>query len=349
MNIPLDVVPVPAVVVDARAVILDANQPAEDLLGTRDTLIGRPVHDVLPGFGGEHGGAGTRDVPPDDTDDSGFGGEHGETDASNEWVIDGRTYLVIEDADVVADGRALLLVEVSRLTDAREMARALARSRSKFLGKLSHEIRSAVASMTGFAEVLEDEVSDSNRELTRIITLSGRHLIDTLNAVMDLAGVEFGEKDVKLTEVDVIGRTRDRVMILRPVAERKGLELIFDPADEAMYARLNPIYLDRILHNLIDNAIKYTDDGRVEVDTERREGRVRLYVADTGRGMGAAFIPRLFAPFERERRDGDHNEGTGLGLAVTRSLVELMGGQIFASSTVGVGSTFTVSFPEATD
>lgn len=324
MKIPLDAVPAPVVVLDTAAMILDLNDRAVDVLGAdRDALIGQPIRAVLS--------------RPERV--------IGEDRRQSEWEIEGRTYLAIEDPAAVAGRRACLLVDVTELASARDEAREIARARSGFLGKVSHEIRSAVASMIGFAEVLEVEVSETNRELSRVITRSGRHLIDTLNAVMDLAQVEFGGREVEMTDFDIIRRVRDRVTILRPDAERKRLKLTFEADEESLSARLNPIFLDRILHNLIDNAVKYTDEGRVEVTAEGRDGRVWIYVADTGRGMDAAFIPRLFAPFERERRDDDSNVGTGLGLAVTRYLVELMDGRIAACSTLDEGSTFTVSFP----
>ena len=272
-----------------------------------------------------------------------------------------RTYLVHVGASFGPSGHRLaLLTDVSDVARDRDGAERIAHARSEFLAKLSHEVRSAVASMIGFSEMLHEELSEANRELAGIITVSGRHLIDTLNAVMDLAKVEFGDEKVVVSDVDVAARIRERVAVLRGDAEQKGLELLVDIHVEAspspgvgsaspsapgeLHARLNPTFVDRILHNLIDNAIKYTDSGRVEVGGERREGRIWIYVADTGRGIESAFIPRLFAPFEREQRYNDA-DGSGLGLAVTRYLVELMDGQIYACSTPGEGSTFTVTFP----
>ncbi|MEX2400616.1 MAG: HAMP domain-containing sensor histidine kinase [Rhodothermales bacterium] len=321
MNVKLDSLPAPALVVEDD-VVLDANERATDVLGSAgEVLRGRRIVDLIPAWPDAIGGRRSISV-----------GE--------------RRFLVLDGgsgADT-GSGRVVLLVDVTMeyLRDAEQADR----DRASFLAKLSHEIRSAVASMVGFAEMLGDRVDDEDLEMTKIITASGRHLIDTLNGVIDLARIEFGEKEIELVEVDIVRHVRDRVEILRRDAERKDIELVFAPDVDEMTAQLHPLFLDRILHNLIDNAIKYTDEGRVEMDVERRDGRIWLYVADTGRGMDTAFIPRLFAPFERERRGARGERGTGLGLAMTRSLVELMDGRIHACSTLGEGSTFTVSFPD---
>ncbi|MEX0600780.1 MAG: HAMP domain-containing sensor histidine kinase, partial [Rhodothermales bacterium] len=277
MNVKLDSLPAPALVVEDD-VVLDANERATDVLGSAgEVLRGRRIVDLIPAWPDAIGGRRSISV-----------GE--------------RRFLVLDGGSGArtGSGRVVLLVDVTMeyLRDAEQADR----DRASFLAKLSHEIRSAVASMVGFAEMLGDRVDDEDLEMTKIITASGRHLIDTLNGVIDLARIEFGEKEIELVEVDIVRHVRDRVEILRRDAERKDIELVFAPDVDEMTAQLHPLFLDRILHNLIDNAIKYTDEGRVEMDVERRDGRIWLYVADTGRGMDTAFIPRLFAPFERERR-----------------------------------------------
>lgn len=329
MNVQLETLPAPALEIEGD-IVLDGNERAADVLGiSRDDLRGRRTVDLFPTWPAAEGGRGSMSVG-------------------------GRRFLLLDGARTgrassgksashAGTSRIVLLVEVT----ADDLRAADEADRASFLAKLSHEIRSAVASMVGFAEMLGDRVDGEDLELTKIITSSGRHLIDTLNGVIDLARIEFGEKDMELVEVDVVRHVRDRVEILQRDAERKDIDLIFAPDVGEMTARLHPVFLDRILHNLIDNAIKYTEEGRVEIDVERRDGNIFLHVADTGRGMDAAFIPRLFAPFERERRGATGERGTGLGLAMTRSLAELMGGRIHACSTLGEGSTFTVSFPDS--
>ncbi len=238
-------------------------------------------------------------------------------------------------------------VERAQLADsARLSAERVARSKIDFLARLSHEIRSALASMIGFADVLLDEMSDANREIVVIIMQSGRHLLDTLNAVMDLSQFELQTGNVKLEEVDVVVRARERTAVFRSMIDRNGPAIEFRTESESAVAELNETLLDRILHNLIDNAIKYTKKGKVEVGVEEREDEVLIYVADTGMGIDEQFMPRLFSPFERAKRGVEVSaEGVGLGLTITKYLVELMGGRISACSTKGEGSTFTVRFP----
>lgn len=243
-------------------------------------------------------------------------------------------------------GYSLILVDVSVYERERARAERAARSGTEFLARLSHEIRSALASIIGFADLLKESQSHENRELADTITLSGQHLLQTLNSVLDLASTEHGQAHVPLTEVDVIAHVRDRVRIFRSAAERKRITLVVRAETGPIVTALNPTFLDRVIHNLIDNAIKYTNTGRVEVDVEAREGQVWIYVADTGIGIDPSFLPRLFDPFEREQpSEAATADGVGLGLHITKYLTELMGGRVTACSTKKEGSTFTVTFP----
>jgi signal transduction histidine kinase len=238
---------------------------------------------------------------------------------------------------------------------AREVAGAAALARTEaqlqargtFLARLGHELRSALASMVGFAELLRQHGDAESRELADLIRLSGRHLLDTLRAVLDLARLEAQEEPLTRSRVDVVARVREWVAVMRPLARARGLALEWRPEVEEACALLNPTFLDRIVHNLIDNAIKYTREGQVEVRVARRDGQVWIYVTDTGIGIDARFLPRVFGAFEREHARTEGIEGVGLGLAITRSLVEHMGGRIYAASARGAGSTFTVHFPLA--
>ena len=232
------------------------------------------------------------------------------------------------------------------LEQARVSAERVAHSKSEFLARLSHEIRSALASMIGFADMLRENVEGENRHLTDVIIGSGRHLLDTLNSVMDLARLEFSRGDLATEEIDVVCRVRDRVAIFRPRIRDRSVDLKFASVPQEAIARLNPTFLDRIVHNLVDNAMKYTQEGMVQVFVEDREGSVSIVVSDTGCGIEEKFMPRLFSPFEREHQEGQiSQDGVGLGLAITKYLTELMGGQIAVTSTKGEGSTFTVTFP----
>lgn len=243
--------------------------------------------------------------------------------------------------DLTELGRLLRFAEEARKRAERE---TLAKVES--LARLSHEIRSGMASMIGFAEILTDEVADAQRELAEIIVLSGRHLLNTLNAMIDLSRLEYQRGRAKREEIDVVKKARMATERMRTTNKRDQLRIVFRADTPSATAELNETYLERILHNLIDNAIKYTPAGTVEVSVEEQEERVMIHVADTGIGIDRRFLSRLFKPFEREHRSVEADTvGVGLGLVVTRQLVEEMNGQITVCSTRGQGSTFTVSFP----
>ncbi|MEX1055865.1 MAG: PAS domain-containing sensor histidine kinase, partial [Rhodothermales bacterium] len=205
------------------------------------------------------------------------------------------------------------------LEQARISAERVAHSKSEFLARLSHEIRSALASMIGFADMLRENATGESRHLADVIIGSGRHLLDTLNSVMDLARLEFNRGDLAMEDVEVVSRVRDRTSIFRPQTRDRNVDLSFSTTCEEVVACLNPTFLDRIVHNLVDNAIKYTPEGKVDVTVEERDGLVSIVVIDTGLGIEETFMPRLFSPFERERQEGDTSpEGVGLGLAITK-------------------------------
>lgn len=345
--------PAGVIVLDAGGVLIDLNDAASDLLSrSREELSGLRISDILDEPSAERFERHLKDVAAGGIERC-------------ELMLDGRdgpdsaqsTVLLVQTrADEDGEGSETfrsILVDVTTYVDravaAEEGERAaerVARSKTDFLARLSHELKSALASMVGFAEMLRGNAEDESHELAEIITVSGRHLLDTLNSVMDLAQIEYNDGEIDLNEIDVVHRVRERVMLFRSLGKTTDVELDFRAEVEDAVACLNGTFIDRVVHNLIDNAIKYTPEGKIEVTVEEHDDRVWIYVADTGVGIDEKFMPRLFSPFEREVRGPENAaDGVGLGLTITKYLVELMGGTIFACSTAGEGSTFTVSFP----
>lgn len=334
----VDFVPVPAIVFDADGRIADVNPMAVRLLGSsRDALVGTSFLSHL-------------DPSSQATFQTGMEGDREEPIrlrlAAEKWVL---LYLRTQDSgrrDGVMIDLTSSVVRELELEQARASAESEAHSKTEFLARLSHEVRSALASMVGFADMLRENVEGENRHLVDVIIGSGRHILDTLNSVMDLARLEFTQGDLSMEIVDVVPRVRDRITVFGPQILNRDVDLSFTTTSREALAHLNPTFLDRIVHNLVDNAIKYTLDGKIDVMVEEREGGVSIVVSDTGIGIGEKFLPRLFSPFERERREEDTSqEGVGLGLAITKFLTELMGGRIGVTSSKGGGSTFTVTFP----
>jgi signal transduction histidine kinase len=231
---------------------------------------------------------------------------------------------------------------------ARAQAEEMARLKSAFLANMSHEIRTPLTAIIGFAQVLAEEVDEEQQGLVAPIEQGGRRLLDTLNSVLDLARLQAGRFDLRIEPVDTAEEAHALGDLLRPLAQQKGLALVVHAPPNGLVAHADRSALQRVLTNLVSNAVKFTSAGRVTISAEAVGGRIRLRVRDTGRGISPAFLPALFEEF-RQESDGltRSHEGSGLGLAITRQLVELTGGTIQVESELGVGSAFTVTLPRA--
>src|SRR5690606_6549766 len=159
----------------------------------------------------------------------------------------------------------------------------------------------------------------------------------------DLARLESGTIDLDVAPLDVAQEVHALADSLRPLATQKGLGLVVHAPVSGVHAYADRVALDRVLTNLLRNAIKFTEEGRVVVSVRARGAEVWVRVSDTGRGIGEAFLPKLFDAFHQESTGVTRShEGTGLGLTITKRLVELMGGTITLESTPGEGSVFSV-------
>ena len=237
---------------------------------------------------------------------------------------------------------------MARLREARAEAERVAHLKSAFLANMSHEIRTPLTGIIGFAQVLAKRVAEQNQRYALLIERGGRKLLDVLNAVLTLAKLEADRADFQLKRVDVAAEAEQAVQLFQERAREKGLMLSFaaEPAARDARVRIDPGALGSILQNLIGNAIKFTAEGGVAVTLERDGGRLRVRVRDTGQGIDAAFRPHLFDAFRQESMGiGRSHEGSGLGLTITKRLVDLMGGAIKVESRPGEGSAFAVAFP----
>lgn len=225
-------------------------------------------------------------------------------------------------------------------------------AKSAFLATMSHELRTPLNSVLGFAQLLASgEFGSLNERQGRYvdnIRVSGRHLLDLVNDVLDVVEVQGGNMHVRLEPVDLREAITDALTRLRSKAEAKGIRIELERSP-ALSARADRDRLAQVLSNLLANAIKFTGPGgQVTVTLASEDGRVSVTVIDTGIGIPPEDQSRIFDDFVqvesgRTRRE----EGTGLGLALTRHLVNLMGGGISLVSQPGMGSAFTVSLPLA--
>ncbi len=242
----------------------------------------------------------------------------------------------------------------AELVEARERAEEMLRLKGTFLANMSHEIRTPLTGIIGFSEVLEEELAGSEyQEFACLIGSGGRRLLATLNDVLDLAKLESESVELELRELDAVAEVEAVADLLRPLARRRGIELRVEAEAPALPVVSDAASLGRILNNLIGNAIKFTEEGGVTVRVGARAGppggtRLRLEIEDTGIGMDAAFLPHLFAEFRQASTGhGRSHEGTGLGMTISKRLLDLLGGEIAVWSEPGTGTRFTITLPSA--
>ena len=225
-------------------------------------------------------------------------------------------------------------------------AEEMARLKTAILHNISHEFRTPLTSILGYAQVLYEVVDEEFREFVQCIEESGQRLMNTLNAMLDLAQLESEEMALKQKVLNVAREVENVVRLHQPMAEKKKLSLVVNPQAGEAWATLAPSFLKHIVNILVGNALKFTDEGGVTVEVATDEQRVFIRVRDTGIGISEEFIPHLFSEFSQESTGmGRQFEGSGLGLAITKRLTELMDGSLSVESKKHRGSTFTVSFP----
>jgi signal transduction histidine kinase len=233
--------------------------------------------------------------------------------------------------------------QARELTEARDLAEAATRAKTAFLAAASHEIRTPLNGVLGMLEMLAmDTLSPHQQEYVEIARTSGEALLRLLNDVLDLSKAETTSVVLAEEPVDPHALVAEVVSALSPVAARKGLAFAMD-GDSGRTVIGDPGRLRQVVMNLVGNALKFTERGRVDVDVAvTRTGQVRIAVTDTGAGMSAEEAGQLFQPFTQGAQGARHG-GTGLGLALSRQLVDLMGGSIDVASQLGAGSSFTVT------
>lgn len=231
------------------------------------------------------------------------------------------------------------------LEAAKAVAEAASNAKSEFLSRMSHELRTPLNAVLGFAQLLGlDDLSSEQEEALTEILKGGRHLLDLINEVLDLARIEAGRLSLQLQPVRIADVVTDCLGLLAPLAAQHDVSLRIDPAsDPVVHIRADGQRLAQIVINLISNGVKYNRPGGDVMIGWRvaPSGEVRVAVQDTGVGIAAPLLARLFQPFERLEANPSI-EGTGLGLALSRRLVEAMGGRIGVESEPGRGSTFWV-------
>lgn len=235
----------------------------------------------------------------------------------------------------------------AELENAKSLAEKANLAKSDFLSSMSHELRTPLNAILGFAQLLE--VGNPPPTAAQILRLqqiikAGWYLLDLINEVLDLAVIESGKLSLSREAVSLIEVIQECQAMVEPQAQQRGIILSFLPFDNRWFANADRTRVKQVLINLLTNAIKYNrEHGTVEVQcTESTPERLRISVKDSGAGLSPEKLAQLFQPFNRLGQETGAEEGTGIGLVVTKQLIELMGGAIGVESTVDVGSEFWI-------
>jgi PAS domain S-box-containing protein len=231
-----------------------------------------------------------------------------------------------------------------RFRSAARTAEAASHAKSQFLSRMSHNLRTPLNSVLGFAQLLQmDDLSDEQRESLEYILIAGRHLLDLINEILDLSRIEAGGLGLAIEPFRLADLLLEALDLIRPALIERRIVLRFDAATaHGLSVQADRQRLRQVLLNLLSNAVKYNcEGGAVWLDcTTTERGRVRVRVSDDGPGITPEHMARLFTPFDRLGAEASGVEGTGLGLVLSRQLVEAMGGAIGVESRVGQGSIF---------
>ncbi len=233
-----------------------------------------------------------------------------------------------------------------RMVEAKRHVEEMARIRTSILNNMTHEVRTPLTVILGFTSVLREGARKEYHRFIELIERSARRLLLLLDTIMDLAELEAGsmKPNIKLVNVDDV--VRKAVEESRPSIEAKKLEIDLQLPQTTTRFPLDHEIFAHVLGNLLNNAVKFTDTGRIVVQVEQRDDRLVVHVIDTGLGIDADYLPKIFDEFSQASTGLERtHQGAGLGLVVSRRLTELLGGTLSVRSAPGEGSKFTVSLP----
>jgi signal transduction histidine kinase/CheY-like chemotaxis protein len=255
--------------------------------------------------------------------------------------------------ETLATQSALALLNAQLYRELKEQSLELqeaSRHKSEFLASMSHELRTPLNAVLGFSEVLLErmfgEINERQEEYLRDIYSSGRHLLELLNEILDLSKVEAGRMQLEYSEFDLRAFLDDAASMLRERALAHGIQLSVDVGTDVGTVYSDELRLKQVVLNLLTNAVKFTPDGgSVTIWAQRHGSQIEITVTDTGIGIAEADRERIFESFQQGGRGPSREEGTGLGLTLSRRIVELFGGRMWLESEVGRGSKFGFSLP----
>ena len=264
-------------------------------------------------------------------------------------VFDGAPAIQIALHDVTERVRLRKLLEArnSDLERARSMAEAANRAKSDFLANMTHELRTPLGTILGYAQLISSgkpPPSPSQRNNIDQILQAGRHLLELVNEVLDLATIESGKLTLSPQPTSLVDIMIECQAMVEPLAHQRAVSLTFSRPDAPCFVHADRIRLKQVLINLLSNAIKYNKAGGTVVINclVSPPERIRICIADTGQGLAPESVEQLFQPFNRLGQEQSAEAGTGIGLVMCKRLIEMMGGAIGVQSTLGEGSMFWI-------
>ena len=271
------------------------------------------------------------------------------TDKKRQWWPEDKNYIT-----TIADFIALLIEQWEKqsvqdqLIIAKENAEMASKAKSEFLSRMSHELRTPLNAIIGFSQLIElkpENLSNTQKDSISEILNAGRHLLGLINEVLDLSAIESGKMHVEVEPVNIYKVLHECLQLVSPLTSKKSIHIINNiPDTNSISCLADYNKLKQVLINLLSNAIKYNiNDGKIFISLITEEKTTSISIEDTGYGISADKMQNLFKPFDRAGSDYQHIEGTGIGLAISKNLLELMGGSIDCTSTVGAGSKFWIT------
>ena len=234
-----------------------------------------------------------------------------------------------------------------KMIEAKEKAEEMNRLKTNFLANMSHELRTPLIGILGYAEFLENELTDKElQKMAKTIKSSGERLHKTLNNILDISRIETEKQQVNIKEHDLIKYLIEQVELFRAAAEGKSLSLNFETKEEILNAYIDEEMFVSIINNLLENAIKYTNAGNVTLIAKREKDNAVIEIIDTGIGVHEDLYNLIFEPFRQASEGyGRSHQGTGLGLTLVKKYTDLMHGTIVLNSKSEGGSTFILKLP----